>query len=104
MVMKGTLRCSTVLAGLLASVSWAGPREDVNASIDKFLAARSFHADMVSSGPKPVNHQLDFVAPGRYRMRMTGMGEQYIIGDTMFLSVPGNGGPVRTLKVPMPKG
>lgn len=102
--MKGILRSGIVLAGLLAAVSWAGPREDVNASIDKFLAARSFHADMRTSGPKPMAHQLDFVAPGRYRMRMPGMGDQYIIGDTMFLSIPGRSGPGRTLRVPMPKG
>ncbi len=102
--MKQTLRCAIVLAALLASVSWAGPREEVNASIDKFLAARSFHASMTMSGVRPMSHQLDFVAPGRYRMRMPGMGDQTIIGDTMFLSVPGNGGPAKVLKVPMPKG
>ncbi|MGH8076226.1 MAG: LolA family protein [Lysobacter sp.] len=102
--MKWILRCGAVLTALLTSVSWAGPREDVNASIDKFLAARSFHAEMTMSGPRPMSHQLDFVAPGRYRMRMPGMGEQYIIGDTMFLSIAGKSGPGKTLKVPMPKG
>lgn len=102
--MKRTLRCGIVLAALLASVAGAGPREEVNAAIDKFLAARSFHASMTMSGARPMSHLLDFVAPGRYRMRMPGMGDQTIIGDTMFLNIAGNGGPAKTLKVPMPKG
>lgn len=111
--MNGTGRRGGVLAtwvaaalALLASVSWAGPREDVNASIDKFLAARSFHADMTMTGAKPTSHQIDFVAPGRYRMRMAVGGDQIIIGDTMFVSIQtvGNVGPDKRVQVPMPEG
>lgn len=102
--MKATLRCGVVLAAVLASVAWAGPREDVNAAIDKFIAARSFHASMTTSGPQSMSQQLEFVAPGRYRMRTAGMDDQTIIGDTMFLNSPPPGGPGKRIIVPVPEG
>lgn len=101
--MKRIARYGVLLGAALATVSWAGPREDVNASIDKFLAARSFHASMTMTGPRRMSHQVDFVAPGRYRMRMAGMGDQYIIGDILYVSVPGNGAG-KAMKMSMPKG
>lgn len=101
--MKASLRYRVVLtiwgAALLAPASWAGPREDVNAAIDKFLAARSFHADLAVIGSPHLSQQIDFVAPGRYRMRRAGMGDQIIIGDMMFLNMAGKSRPM-----PMPDG
>lgn len=102
--MKATLRCAVVLAAVLASVAWAGPREEVNAAIDKFIAARSFHASMTMSGPQSMSQQLEFVAPGRYRMRMAGLDDQTIIGDTMFLNSPSPGGQGKSIIVPVPEG
>ena len=61
----------------------------------------SYHASMeFSGGPGGAmdHHDIDFVAPDRYRMEMP-MGTQVIIGDTMYMHVQG-----RTMKVPMPKG
>lgn len=94
---RALLGCT--LAALAAPVCWAGPREEVNESIAKFAAARSYHADMEIAGATPVTGQLDFVAPDRYRMSMSGMGEQTIIGDTMHLNIQG-----QTMQVPLPKG
>ncbi|HJW45549.1 MAG TPA: hypothetical protein VJ484_03570, partial [Lysobacter sp.] len=42
--------------------------------------------------------EMDFVAPDRYRMKMP-MGTQYVIGDTMYMTMNG-----RTMKTPLPKG
>ena len=79
----------------------ASPKDALKASMDKFLAVRSYHASMeFSGGPGAArgHHDIDFVAPDRYRMVMP-MGTQFIIGDTMYMHVQG-----RSMKVPMPKG
>jgi hypothetical protein len=79
----------------------ASPKDALKASMDKFLALRSYHASMeFSSGPdgQMAHHDIDFVAPDRYRMVMP-MGTQFIIGNTMYMHVQD-----RTMKVPMPKG
>jgi hypothetical protein len=79
----------------------ASPKDALKASMDKFLAVRSYHASMeFSGGPGGAkgHHDIDFVAPDRYRMVMP-MGTQIVIGDTMYMHVQG-----RTMKVPMPKG
>ena len=77
------------------------PREAVIASMHKFMDVRSYHATMeFDGGPRgPMMNQLDFVAPDRFRMDIAGMGSQYVIGDTMYMSMHG-----RTMQVPMPKG
>jgi hypothetical protein len=79
----------------------ASPKEALKASMDKFMGVRSYHASMeFSGGPGGAmgHHEIDFVAPDRYRMVMP-MGTQFIIGDTMYMHVQG-----RSMKVPMPKG
>ena len=79
----------------------ASPKDAIKASMDRFLAVRSYHASMeFKGGPGGAmgHHEIDFVAPDRYRMVMP-MGTQFIIGDTMYMHVQG-----RTMKVPMPKG
>ena len=101
--MKRILQYGVWLGAALATVSWAGPSEEVNAAIDKFLAARSFHASLTVEGARPMSRQVDFVAPGRYRMRMVSMDDQYIIGDILYVSVPGNGAG-KIVQIPMPKG
>ncbi len=77
----------------------AGPREDVNAPMAKLLVAKSWHATMEIKGPQSMTNELDFVAPDRFRIKMDGIGTQYIIGDTMGMSKQG-----RTMRLPMPKG
>jgi hypothetical protein len=74
------------------------PEDEMKASMDKFLKARSFHAVMDMQGAQNMAMEMDFVAPDRYRMKMP-MGTQVIIGDTMHMQVEG-----RSMKMPLPKG
>ncbi len=72
--------------------------DEVKASMDKFLSATSFHAVMTVEGSQPMQNELDFVAPDRYRMAMP-VGTQIIVGDTMYMDMHGQ----RT-EVPIPDG
>lgn len=92
---RGLLLASALLAG---GNAYAGPKEEVKAAFDKFLAAKSYHATMSLSDAQATTIRTDFVAPDRYRIQMP-MGTQYIIGDTMVMSIGG-----RSMKVPMRKG
>lgn len=74
------------------------PEDEVKASMDKFLKAKSFHAVMVMEGARGMTNEMDFVAPDRYRMKMP-VGTQIIIGDNMYMQIEG-----RSMKVPLPKG
>ena len=82
------------------------PKAAIKASMDRFLALRSYHAAMdFEGGPGTTmgdhamgHHEIDFVAPDRFRLQMP-MGTQVIIGDTMYMHMRG-----RTMQVPMPKG
>ncbi len=76
----------------------ASPEDEVKASMDKFLKAKSFHAVMVMEGARGMTNEMDFVAPDRYRMKMP-VGTQVIVGDTMYMQADG-----RSMKVPLPKG
>lgn len=72
--------------------------DDVKASMDKFLAARSFHATMHMEGAQTMTNEMDFVAPDRYRMQLPA-GTQVIIGDTMYMQSEG-----KRMEVPLPAG
>lgn len=76
----------------------SSPEDEVKASMDKFLKAKSFHAVMVMEGARGMTNEMDFVAPDRYRMKMPA-GTQVIVGDTMYMQADG-----RSMKVPLPKG
>lgn len=98
---RSALRLAWLLVplSLLAAVAaWAGPKEDMKALSVKFLALRTYHVSMEGSDPRMQKMEMDFVAPNRYRMTMP-MGTQYVIGDTMYMTIDG-----RTMKIPMPKG
>ncbi len=75
------------------------PKEQVSRIMDTFLAAKSYHVTMTTTAPKgDLSLDMDFVAPDRYRMK-TPMGTQYVIGDTMYMTMNG-----RTMKMALPKG
>lgn len=93
-----TLFCSAALLLGACGAAHAGAKEDVGAAMQKFVAARSYHATMTSTGDQAMTTELDFVAPDRYRIKMP-MGTQVIIGGTMYMAMQG-----RTMKIPMPKG
>lgn len=89
---------STVADAAAALNPLASPEDEVKASMDKFLKAKSFHAVMVMEGARGMTNEMDFVAPDRYRMKMP-VGTQVIVGDTMYMQADG-----RSMKVPLPKG
>ena len=72
--------------------------DDVKASMDKFLAASSFHATMHMEGAQTMTNEMDFVAPDRYRMQLPA-GTQVIIGDTLYMQAQG-----KRMQVPLPAG
>lgn len=71
---------------------------EVTASMDRFLAARSFHASMRIEGEHPMASEMEFAAPDRYRINLP-VGTQIIIGNTMYMDMHGQ----RT-RVPIPEG
>ena len=89
----GTLEKAAAALNPLSS-----PEDEMKASMDKFLKAKSFHAVMDMQGAQPMAIEMDFVAPDRYRMKMP-MGTQVVIGDTMHMQANG-----RSMKVPLPEG
>lgn len=91
-------RVAALLLLLAGAGAFAGPKDEVKAALDKFVAARSYHVTMSHSGAQAMTTEADFVAPDRFRMTMP-MGTQYIIGDTMYMNMQG-----RSMKVPMGKG
>lgn len=83
-----------------ASLPAASARDAVVAAMRKFIDVRSYHASMQMQTPRGMRtNEMDFVAPDRFRMQIEGMGTQYVIGDTMTMSMRG-----RSMQVPMPKG
>lgn len=95
---SATLTPAVLLLGLTASsLACAGPKEEVVAAVDKFLAAKSYHASM-SMGPGPAT-ETDFVAPDRMRVKLGTMGDQIMIGSTMYMTLQG-----KTRQQPVPGG
>ena len=77
---------------------FASADDEVKASMDKFMQARTLHAVMKMEGAQGMTNEMDFVAPDRYRMKMAA-GTQVVIGDTMYMQSQG-----RSMKIPLPKG
>lgn len=81
------------------AVSPLSAKDEIGKVMDGFLGVRSYHATLDTTNPKGnITMEMDFVAPDRYRMKMP-MGTQYVIGDTMYMTMDG-----RTMKLPLPKG
>lgn len=93
------LRFAFVAAFLVSSAALAGPKEDMVAMSKKFLSLRSYHVTLINSDKRVPKTEMDFVAPDRYRIDMPPMGEQHMIGDTLYMTVDG-----RSMRMPMPKG
>lgn len=79
----------------------ADARAEVQSAMDRFRAARSFHATMRMKGGAQgmVINEADFAAPDRYRITLPNVGTQTVIGDTMYMTMHG-----RTMQVPLPAG
>lgn len=95
--MKPTARTFALAAALLlaAGPALADAREEVLAAAAKFMALKTYHVTITPEGKTQMKMEADFVAPDRFRMKMP-MGTQYIIGDTIYMTVDG-----RTMKLPM---
>lgn len=62
---------------------------DINRMADAFLEQRSFRAKMVGSGATPLNLELEFVAPDRFRIKNAQGPETVIIGKDLYLEMNG---------------
>ena len=65
------------------------PSADINRMADAFLAQKSFRAKMVGSGQTPMNMELEFVAPDRFRVRNTSGPEMVIVGKNVYVEDEG---------------
>ena len=65
------------------------PNADINRMADAFLAQKSFRAKMVGSGQTPMNMELEFVAPDRFRIKNSQGPETVIIGKQVYLEMNG---------------
>lgn len=90
---------SSSLANAVDAINPLSARDEMSKAMDAFLTVRSFHAQMTTSTSKgDMTMDMDFAAPDRFRMK-TPMGTQYVIGDTMYMTMNG-----RTMKMALPKG
>ena len=90
---------SSSLANAVDAINPLSARDEMSKALDAFLTVRSFHAQMTTSTSKgDMTMDMDFAAPDRFRMK-TPMGTQYVIGDTMYMTMNG-----RTMKMALPKG
>ena len=69
-------------------------KADIEKMADRFLSLRSFSARMEGTGTIPVNSELEFVAPDRFRFRHLGgqdakPGEMVVVGKTTYLNIGG---------------
>lgn len=92
------LRPAACLLLLVSLPTWAGAKDELRASIQKLLAAKTYHAQMKTDAGGVMTSTIDFAAPDRFRMTLP-MGTQTIIGDTMIMNVKG-----MHMKMPMPSG
>lgn len=90
---------SSSLANAVDAINPLSARDEMSKAMDAFLTVTSFHAAMTTSTSKgDMTMDMDFAAPDRFRMK-TPMGTQYVIGDTMYMTMNG-----RTMKMALPKG
>ena len=66
------------------------PTADINRMADAFLEQRSFRATMIGSGQTPLNMELEYVAPDRFRIKNGRGPETVIIGKDLYLELNGH--------------
>lgn len=83
---------------LVSMPAAATPKDEVHAAYTRFLAMKSFKADMSSTtGKYKSSSTVEFVAPDRYRVTNIGQASNLIIGNTMYINMDGH-----AMKIPMP--
>lgn len=69
------------------------PKADIFAVADRFLARDKFRAKMEGTGATPMNTELDFLAPDRFRLRNTlpngQVLEMILIGNRAYMNAGG---------------
>lgn len=81
---SASTNASETTAGMAPS---GDPGADINRMADAFLAQKSFRAKMVGSGQTPMNMELDFVAPDRFRIKNSQGPESVIIGRDVYIQL-----------------
>jgi len=89
------LTACALAAALAAPLACAAPKDDLHGAFVKFLAARSFHAEVTNLASGENISSMDFVAPDRYRVHAAGGPEQLVIGDTIYMDMDGKLTPMR---------
>ena len=91
------------LAALLflsfATAASADPRQDLHKAFVKNMALKTFKATMTDLSTNKTVSVMEFQAPDRYRVTVTGQPPSLIIGDYMYMSAGG-----KSMKMPLPKG
>jgi len=82
------------VAVLAAPLACAAPKDELHDAFVKFLAARSFHADVTNLANGEQLSAMDFVAPDRYRVQPGKGPPQVIVGDTIYMDLNGKLTPV----------
>ena len=63
------------------------PKTDINRMADAFIAQKMFRAKMVGSGQTPMNMELEFVAPDRFRIKSSQGPQTVIIGRDVYIQL-----------------
>ena len=88
--------CMSV-AAFASSLANAAPKDELHAAFVKFLAARSFHAEVANAKTGEALSSMDFLAPDRYRVHPAKGPMQVIVGDTIYMDL---GGKLTPMPVP----
>lgn len=65
------------------------PRADIEKMADRFMSEESFRAEMVGEGDMPMQTDLEFVSPDRYRIKNANSTEMIVIGKTAYMNAGG---------------
>lgn len=88
--MRNILFSACALAAAFAApLACAAPKDELHDAFVKFLAARSFHAEVTDLKNGETISSMDFVAPDRYRVQAAKGPVQVIVGDTIYMDMGG---------------
>ena len=93
------LLAALLAAGVAPAGSAADPRQDLHKAFVHNLALKSYKATMTDLKSNRTASTVEFQAPNRYRITMSGQAVSVIIDDVMYMTHDG-----KTMKVPLPKG
>jgi len=77
------------VAAFASPLAHAAPKDELHDAFVKFLAARSFHAEVANAKTGEALSSMDFVAPDRYRVHPAKGPMQVIVGDTIYMDLNG---------------